>query len=186
MAVQCEKNRSVQKWVETTWLELSPQIYKLCVKKCGKTEDAKDLFQDIALKFCKNAEKLMVRDKAFPWLIVVSRSCWSDMVEKKHSTFAASTLRDEPVPYDVLSENRSVFHNEKDSIAFDFDHCFLFLSPVERFIIKLMCIGRASCDEVAGILGLSTNSVRKRKHRAMKKIRAKLQEPCNLRKNSPF
>ena len=58
-------------WIESIWQRYSGTIYKLCVSKCKAEEDAKDLFQTVALKFCQNAASLKERRFFFHWFSCV-------------------------------------------------------------------------------------------------------------------
>lgn len=176
MADQCENKCSTQDWVEMTWQELSPQIYKLCEIKCKSVDDAKDLFQEIALKFCINAQKLRKREYIFPWLMRVMRTSRYDMMSKRHLTCAASNLRDRHLSYEKLSESRSVFAQEKESFVLNVDAILNGLTPVERLIVKLAYVGHSTSYEISGILGISPNAVRKRLHSAMKKLREEIKK----------
>ena len=78
--VQAKKSRQKKKdlWLEETWDSYSTQIYNLCKAKCGNREDARDVFQNVALKFCQNAGNVKYRDSIYPWLYQVFRNCFYD------------------------------------------------------------------------------------------------------------
>lgn len=160
-----------RKWVEKKWRDYSSQIYKLCEIKCKNTENAKDLFQTIALKFCQNAKKLQSGSFYFSWMSKVMRNSFYDMVVDGHLTSPVSQLNDVQALYDVFPEEKSVFFNQAEDCSEDFEAILQKLSAVDRLIVELFYIGDISTLEIANILGISQNAVRKRRHFALKQLR---------------
>ena len=132
-------------WIESIWQRYSGTIYKLCVSKCKAEEDAKDLFQTVALKFCQNAASLKERRFFFHWFSCVLNHAHCDMVAERHSTYAAPEA--------------------------DFESFFAVLAPLERMIVEMTYIGGFSTEEISTVIGISPNAIRKRRHFAITKMR---------------
>ncbi len=162
-------------WVDAVWRLNSPTIYKLCEVKCKSSEDAKDLFQTVALKFCQNAKKLQDRPSALPWLITVVKTSFCDFVAEKHSTYSFSKLDvDENF---ILAGRASGISDVKDGEDFGMLEKFMEeMPPLERMIFEMSYIGGLSTDEISSVVGLSSNAIRKRKHHALVKLREKVEK----------
>ena len=69
-------------WVEKVWRKNASQIYKLCCARSKDTEHAKDLFQEVALRFCRSATVLDHDKPIFPWFMTVIRNTNRDLHRK--------------------------------------------------------------------------------------------------------
>jgi RNA polymerase sigma-70 factor (ECF subfamily) len=159
------------RWIELIWREHADIIYKLCESKCESREDAEDLFQTVALKFCQNAMSLWNRDDVMPWFLTVLRNARCDMVTERHSTYAVSQLNGCVDDIGSLSEECSVFHKFKVESHDDYSALFSVLSPLEKLIVEMSYIGGFLSAEISSIVGISENAVRKRRHFAIKKMK---------------
>lgn len=158
-------------WVDSIWKEHADIIYKLCESKCESREDAEDLFQTVALKFCQNAVTLWSRDDVMPWFLTVLHNARCDMVAERHSTFAISQLNGSVDDIGSLSEESSVFHKFKGDSPDDYSALFSILSPLERLIVEMTYVGGFLSGEISSIVGISEASIRKRRHFAIKKMK---------------
>lgn len=165
-----------QKWVDAVWRSNANIIYKICESKCGSAEDAKDLFQTVALKFCQNAKSLKERSTVLPWMACVLHNAHCDMVAERHATYPMSQVAKKDDDFFALSEEKSIFFNVNDNSMEDVDGLLAHLSPFERMIVEMTYIGGVRTDEISAIVGISCNSIRKRRHFAINKIRATLLE----------
>lgn len=164
-------NEALPDWIDSVWRRNSDTIYKLCSMKCESEDDAKDLFQSVALKFCQYAGRLHGRHTFFPWLFRVLQSVHSDMVAERHSTYAMSRFGSKIENYYALPEERSVFHKFNTEPESDFETLFSVLSPLERMIVEMTYIGGIPTEEIGLVIGLSANAIRKRRHFAITKMR---------------
>lgn len=158
-------------WIESIWQRYSDTIYKLCVSKCKAEEDAKDLFQTVALKFCQNAASLKERRFFFHWFSCVLNHAHCDMVAERHSTYTMSKLGGTVESLYSLPSERSVFHKFVDAPEADFESFFAVLAPLERMIVEMTYIGGFSTEEISTVIGISPNAIRKRRHFAITKMR---------------
>ncbi len=170
------ENKSPQEWVDAVWRSNSSIIYKICESKCGSAEDAKDLFQTVALKLCQNAKSLRDRSTVLPWMACVLHNAHCDMVAEKHATYPMSQVSKKDDDFFALSEESSVFFNSGGRALENIDGLFSHLSAFERMIVEMTYIGGIPTDKISEIVGISCNSIRKRRHFALNKIRATLLE----------
>lgn len=159
-------------WIETVWRLYSAKIYKLCEIKSDSVEDAKDLFQTVALKFCQNAHRLQGKTFTYQWLIRVLCNARCDMVTERHATYPMSKMADYVERLSALSEEKSVFYRPQNASE-DYEILYSVLNPLERMIVDLSYIGGFSSDELSSIVGLSAGAIRKRRLFALGKLRAK-------------
>lgn len=173
-------NKKLPKWVESVWQLNSPKIYKLCEIKCGNVDDAKDLFQTIALKFCQNASQLVSKDYALPWLIRVLQNAFYDMVTNRNVEHTVLFVKEPMTAYSAIPEEEGLFFSNSKENLDDYDILLSILSPLDRMIIEMSYVGGFSCVEIGAVVGLSENAIRKRRHVGLEKLRQKLSEEPNI------
>lgn len=161
-----------RKAVEQVWSLHSPQILQLCERKCANMEEARDLFQTVALKFCENLHVLMCRRDVVPWLITVVHNSFLDEVTDRNRTSLMSAHEDAP-EYMAFSEEKGAFYERPATpeLRLFITRILDILTPLERMLLEMKYFGGFSIREISGILGLSENSVRKRRFHAFLKIR---------------
>ncbi|MBR6379838.1 MAG: sigma-70 family RNA polymerase sigma factor [Fibrobacter sp.] len=161
-------------WLEKTWDSYSPQIYNLCRVKCGNKEDAMDVFQNVALRFCQNAKKIAYDDSIFPWLTAVFKNCFYDYVRFRQKLYPFSRASDIMGDYMNLSADRSVFFREGNKENDELNRAVGSLSERDRTLINLTFKKGLSTEELSVLYGVSANTIVKRRHSAIKRAKAAL------------
>ena len=162
-----------RKTLEQLWARHSEEIYLLCEQKSANVEEAKDLFQTVALKFCENLQIVMERADIMPWIIAVARNAHLDeSVERKRMKTMSEVLEDSPdyMPFgveDAAFYSRPATAEQKVFLS----KTLALLTPLERMLLEMRYLGGFSIRELSGIRGLSENAVRKRRLHAFQKIR---------------
>ena len=161
-----------RKAVEQVWGLHSAQIQRLCERKCANAEEARDLFQTVALKFCENLQDLMTRRNVMPWLITVVHNTFLDIVAERNRSCLMS-VHEEVSEYMAYSEERGAFYERQATpeLRLFVTKTLDLLNPLERMLLEMKYFGGFSIKEIGDILGLSENSVRKRRFHAFLKIR---------------
>lgn len=164
-------------WVDEIWRANASRIYKLCQQKCGCKEEADDLFQEVALRFCKNANSLDISIPVFPWLSTVMFRCRSDLFRRR--MIPASMLCESVAEYDcgveeMIPEKSPESELNESSVKREFDTLMQVLTPYEKMIVELSVVGGMTLDEVSRIFGVSKGSVSKRRLDAFEKMREKM------------
>ena len=162
-----------RKAAEQVWHTHSAQILRLCERKCANIEEARDLFQTVALKFCENLDILMRRNDAKPWLLAVMHHSFLDIVADRRRTCLMSAVAESSPEYMAFSEEESLFYTRATSseLRLAMAKMLKILTPVERMILEMKYFGGFSIKELSAILAISQNAVRKRRSFAFKKIR---------------
>ena len=178
MLKHSEENLDYRKLVESTWGRYSEQIYKICEQKCDTKDEARDLFQTVALRFCENMEHLLNRENMFPWLLAVLRHTYLDFVAEGKRALPMSGVKEPAVEYGAFREDEAMYYEvqpEMDVVGL-LEMSMRILTPLERMLIEMKYYGGFSVREISNILGLSENAVRKRRYNAFQKMRRRLGE----------
>ena len=172
--------------VERIWAKHSEEIYSLCVQKCANVEEARDLYQTIALKVCENLQNLVTRPDVMPWVIAVIRNTYLDIaIERDRMRTISSVLEGSP-DYMPFSVEDAMFYSHPVTVE---QRVFLskilgLLNPLERMLLEMRYLGGFSIRELSAVLGMSENAVRKRRLYAFKKIRRFYKENDIMTKNA--
>jgi len=171
-------NRSPD-WVGSVWKKYSYRIYKLCLQKCATKDEADDLFQEVALRFCKKAGELNNEIHLLPWFNTVLLNCHYSGYRKK------CLVRE--IPFSSLCESKSYYDASVayayefpdecvnvESVRGEFSYLLKALNPLEKMIVELSVVGGLGLGELSRLVGLSRGSLIHRKLVALKKMQAKM------------
>jgi len=173
---QTSKNKDTKNgnWVEEAWKTYSPQIYNLCRMSCVSSEDAKDVYQNVALRFCQNANKIKYGDSIYPWLFQVFRNCFYDYARHRQKQAPFSVVSDVIGDYMVLPAEKSVFYREGNQKNDELDRAVGSLSRRDRELIDLTFHKGLTTEELSALYGVSFNTITKRRKSAIKRARSVL------------
>ena len=166
-----KSKQAQEEWVQKTWNSYSPQIYNLCKSKCMDKEDAKDLFQNVALRFCQNADKIMYQESVFPWLVCVLRNCFCDAARHKNREPTFSHVSDIMGDYKTLPVERSVFYKPGNCRNDELKRTVNRLSNEDRELIEMAFLKGLTTKELSAMYGVSFNAISKRRLSAIKRAR---------------
>lgn len=161
-------------WVEKVWRKNAPQIYKLCCARSMDTDQAKDLFQEVALRFCRSAESLDREKPIFPWFMTVIRNTHREIHRK-------NPLLQRQVPFMELfahysADKMTTEVQEGRRVMFvrrELDSLMENLSVHEKLAVEYSCIGGICAEEACVYCGIDKGTFFKRKATAFKKMREK-------------
>lgn len=173
-------------WVGSVWKKYSYRIYKLCLKKCGLKDEADDLFQEVALRFCQKASELNNGVHLLPWFQTVLLNCHYSGYRKRgwNREIPLSILYDRMERY-TASENLE--HSLPDenvnvsAIIGELSSLLSVLSPLEKMIVELSIVGY-NTDELSNLIGLSRTGITRRRIKAFEKMREKMVQQKELLK----
>lgn len=165
--------------MEEIWKKHSADIYKLCEIRCNSSDDAKDLYQTVALKFYQNIREEMSPKEVFPWLLTILRNSHCDLYRRNKRIVCASSLHELGVDYEAIPESANRYFVdpwlEKDRSS-DVNRLLSVLKPSERKLIELTILGGIPMANLTNFFGLSRFTLCKRKTSALEKMRKKLME----------
>lgn len=165
------KDTKVDRWLEEMWRIYSPQIYNLCRMNCGSREDALDVLQNVALRFCQNAKKIKYGDSIYPWLFQVFRNCFYDYARHRQKQAPFSIVSDVMGDYMALPAEKSVFYREGNQKNDELDRAVGSLSRRDRELIDLTFHKGLTTEELSALYGVSFNTITKRRKSAIKRAR---------------
>lgn len=166
-------------WVGSVWKKYSYRIYKLCLQKCRTKDEADDLFQEVALRFCQKANALNNHGYILPWLRTVLLNCHcSDYRKKKRCVEIPLSYLCEPMAsYDGDDENTYVIPDEHicmEAVMNEFSFLLQELTPLDRMIVELSVVGGLHVRDLSRLIGLSKCSIVTRRMEAYQKMREKM------------
>ena len=166
-----QKDKKDDKWLEETWNTYSPQIYNLCRARCGNREDAKDVYQNVALRFCQSAPKIAYENSVLPWLLQVFRNCFYDHMRFRQKQSPFSMVADVVGDYMALPAERSVFFRLGNQRNDELKRALDSLSRRDKELIDLTFHKGLTSEELSVLYGVSVNTIVKRRHSAIKRTR---------------
>ena len=166
-----QKDKKDDKWLEETWNTYSPQIYNLCRTRCENKEDAKDIYQNVALRFCQSAQKIVYDESVFPWLMQVFRNCFYDHVRFRQKQSPFSMVADVVGDYMALPAERSIFYRPGNQRNDELKRALDSLSRRDKELIDLTFHKGLTSEELSVLYGVSVNTIVKRRHSAIKRTR---------------
>lgn len=148
-------SRSLPNSHQDVWETYAASIYKLCLKKCGNAEDARDFFQEIYLKFHKNAALVANHPEPFFWFARVIENHKNSVLRKELSRRRlmneALACAEPPGAYSV----RGNFAGIEELIeGYGFNE-------YEKMLIVFKAAG-FSVKELSDILGVSVSALRRK------------------------
>ena len=133
---------------------------------------AEDILQDALLRAIKSAPGLHDKELLVPWFYRILSNAVVDVYRRKGK---------EPIQLDVSAAG-SVAAEHEDHAALC--GCFVSLLPTLKpeyaELIELLDLGQETPESVAGRLGVTTNNLKVRRHRARQALRRRLEETCRL------
>ena len=164
-------------WVEKLWSKNAPKIYKLCRSQSSDKESAKDLFQEVALRFCRSADTLDLNRPAEPWFRAVVHNAFCDMNRRVLPVVPFSYLSESFIEYNargMSSIAKEVSENRRGRcIRKTLDYLMTDLSAAEKMAIEFSCIGEICSSEASLFCGVDRSTFVKRKSGALRKMRKK-------------
>lgn len=161
-------------WIGNVWLKYAPKIYKQCTRQTKSEDAAKDLFQDVALKFCRSAQNLDMGSSLEGWFRRVVRTTYCDQVRKVCVETPMSSLMDEQGEYSAVPNYAVAFYNENARRQRMQDLVTLFmeeLSPAERIVVEGSFIAGVPLSAMSRDFGMPRCVLWRRRNAALVKLR---------------
>ena len=150
-----------------------PKIYRFVFLKVGRKQDAEDITQQVFISAWQNMAAYEI--KGFPlssWLYRIAGNAVIDYYRT-----AKATISIEQVPEENLSENSD--EETKIDTAINISTVRAALAKLEhdqQNVILMKFVEELSNKEIADALGKTEGAVRVIQHRALKQLKAKLDE----------
>lgn len=164
-------------WVEKVWRKNASKIYKQCLSQSSDADSAKDLFQEVALRFCKSAHTLDIKRPVEPWFRAVVHNAFCDMNRRTLPVVPFSRLSDAFAAYNAggkPSIMKEIAENRRNQYVRDtLDGLMEELSAAEKMAIEFSCIAEIRAAEASIFCGVGRCAFFKRKNDALNKMKKK-------------
>jgi RNA polymerase sigma-70 factor (ECF subfamily) len=164
--------------LETLLERHEAQVYRFGMKMCRDPEDAKDVLQDTLLAMARSVRDFRGASSISTWLYTIARSfCIKKRRRRKFApeeersletgdTAEARRLADPTASPDEVLAGRQVERALEQAIAE--------LDPMYREVLLLRDVEGLTAPEVAEVLGVTTQAVKSRLHRARLSVRERV------------
>lgn len=153
---------------ETAIDKYADLVYRIAAARTENLQDAEDIFQDVFLQLFRHKDKLQSEEHLKYWLIrtTINRTknyhlaFWKRQVDLGDPAFAEAAA--------LSPEEQSVIRSVRDAIRA--------LPQKLRSTVYLYYYEEYSVEEIAGILGVPSGTVKSRLYQARKILKPKLEE----------
>lgn len=169
---------------ETLVVRYQGQVYNLCLRMTGSSDDASDMTQEAFLKVWRHLDSFHFDSSFSTWLYRLASNCCLDFLrsQKRHPTVSLTVENDdeEEQILDVTDtaptpEEHAISVEEKEQLRL----AMLQLDEEQRQILTLRVVNDLSYTEIAEILDVKEGTVKSRLSRARENLRKKLLEIGN-------
>ncbi len=141
-------------------------VYRVALADLRQVEDAEDCYQEVFLRYVKQAEQIESEEHCKAWLLRVTVNCCHDLRRSPH--FSRRAELTEELEASLGEEDPSFEQLASDEAL---QQLLSNLSPEESRCIHLFYFEQLSINEIAELGGESKVAVRVRLHRARKKLK---------------
>ena len=153
------------------------KVFQYSFLMCGQREDAEEVAQEALMKVFESLDQLREPEHVKSWVFRIAKNAC--LMKRRKSIFAPSheLSLDEPVggTFEVPDD-----HEPPDRLALDREAseqlrlAIIDLPETLRSVVLLRDLEELTTEETAGILGVSSDAVKTRLHRARLALREKL------------
>jgi RNA polymerase sigma-70 factor, ECF subfamily len=175
--------------LEALLKDVQPRIYRFSLKMCGRTEDAEDVLQDTLFAAARTVRGFRGASSVSTWLYTIARSFC--IKKRRRSKFApegersletgasieANRLADPGEAPDEALAGKQVERALEQAIAA--------LEPMYREVLLLRDVEGLTAPEVAEVLGVTTQAVKSRLHRARLSVRERVAPLLGIKTDLP-
>lgn len=151
-------------------------VFTIALRYASRREDAEEIAQDVFVKAYRSLADFRGDSKFSTWLYtIVSTTCISFLRKKKIDT---RSLDNEQV-FEVADSQDSGMHAnqvEQKSKLQMVNEAIKLLSPDDAKLITLFYKGEQSLEEISRIMGLETNTVKVKLHRARQRLKDRMEK----------
>ncbi|RYY15792.1 MAG: sigma-70 family RNA polymerase sigma factor [Chitinophagaceae bacterium] len=150
-------------------------VFTITLRYTSNREDAEEIAQDAFIKAYKSLKDFRGESKFSTWLFTITTtSCLSFLRKKK---LDVHSLDNEKVFAVVENQDSGFSANQMETKSRQamVNEAIQLLSADDANILTLFYKGEQSLDEIAAVLGVESNAVKVRLHRARARLKEKMQ-----------
>lgn len=150
-------------------------VFTLAARIIKTREDAEEVAQDVFIKAYKYLSDFRGDSKFSTWLYtIVNNTCITFLRKKKLTVHSLDNEKVFETADNTDSGMRANLIEQKSKLAM-VNNAINMLSPDDATIITLFYKGEQSLEEIAGILGVESNTAKVRLHRARTRLKEKME-----------
>jgi RNA polymerase sigma factor (sigma-70 family) len=146
-----------------------PYVYNLAFRLTGNREAAEDVSQDVFVKVYQAAERLETHRHPKPWITTITYNACRDLARRAaarpETGEDASAIGDRAA--DTVSPEDLVLEKEREKLT---EKALMRLDEESRSVVILHDFCSTSHEDIAKIMEISHEAVRKRYSRALKRM----------------
>jgi RNA polymerase sigma-70 factor (ECF subfamily) len=151
------------------------QVYRFGMKMCGNPEDAEDVLQETLLAMARGIRKFRGASSLSTWLYTIARSaCIKHRRRSKFAPREASSLETAEAKGLANPAHRADEALAAKQVARALEQAIDELEPMYREVLVLRDAEGLTAPEVAEVLGVTTQAVKSRLHRARLSVRERI------------
>lgn len=143
-------------------------IYRNCLLMLKNKEDAEDVFQEVFYKYMVSKKEFKSEEHKKAWLFKVCQNKCINFIRfhKRHVHIPF-----EEIEYGISNAKDDAYFEDREELLEIYN-----LSYKLKSVVLLFYVDGYSTDEIAKILGISANAVRKRLQRAREELKMQIEE----------
>jgi RNA polymerase sigma-70 factor (ECF subfamily) len=165
------------------------QVYRFGMKMCRDPQDAKDVLQDTLLAMARGVRDFRGASSVSTWLYTIARSFC--IKKRRRSAFAPDEERSLDTSARAVAKRLAdPAQGPDDALAGKqveraLERAIEELEPMYREVLLLRDVEGLTAPEVAEVLGVTTQAVKSRLHRARLSVRARVAPLLGIETNLP-
>lgn len=149
------------------------KVFQYSFLMCGQREDAEEVAQEALMKVFENLDQLRDPEHVKPWVFRIAKNAC--LMKRRKSIFAPAHELSLDQPFEIqdgqtLQDRQLLDHEAADLVRLAITE----LPETLRSVVLLRDLEELSTEDTAEILGVSTDVVKTRLHRARLALRQKL------------
>lgn len=149
------------------------RIWRFLVRLSGRRDDAADLFQETWIQAARHAHRLEPGSRLAPWLYTIARNAHRSarrfvLFDFRKRDALALEPREGPATPEAEAETRRLAQRVDEALGA--------LTDAHREVLLLAIVEGLSHGEIAAVLGVREDAVRKRLSRARAELAAALEK----------
>ena len=158
--------------LETYYVENRARLLAFIKSKIDDDDLAEDILQDSLLKALRAAPDVNESDRLVPWFYRIVRNSITDTYRRQ----GASQRKLES--YASMASVAEMTQEDEGALCGCLVDLLPTLKPEYAELIRAMDLGDATADEMTSRLGITTNNLKVRRHRARRQLRERLERTC--------
>ena len=153
------------------------RVYRLALRMCGNSHDAEEAAQEAFVAAWRGLPAFRGESRFSSWLYQLASNAAIDLLRREKRHRGNVPIEEEILP---LSEDTPQQNAENTELHRSLQKALMALTPEHREIFLLRQVQQLSYEEIGGMLGLESGTVKSRLNRAQKQLRQNLLQQGNI------